>query len=200
MKYHTQEGATSYGRSQILKLAYVSALTSLAVVLKLRFFEIPYPPLPFLRYDLSGVPISVIAFISLRYIPVVLPIYYVMNIILGSDPIGMAMKCVAEISTAIPLVITYKKNPLKIRNSATLLIATIVLSTLARVGSMCVANYMVTPYWLLWSRLVNTLEDAITITLAYMPHIIAFNSTSALIISTLSVKLYDILKRAGFMY
>ncbi|MEM0199518.1 MAG: hypothetical protein QXX72_04480, partial [Desulfurococcaceae archaeon] len=69
-------------------LYLVAALTALAVIL--RFFELPYPPAPFLKYDASGVPLAVIAFMNLRAAYSVLPIYFTIPVALGTNSIGMA--------------------------------------------------------------------------------------------------------------
>lgn len=177
---------------------YVASLTALAVVLKLRFFEIPYPPAPFLKYDISGIPLALIAFISLKYTPPALLLYFIIPVLVGADPIGMAMKCLAEASTFTPLTLLYKKTPGK-TDSRGRFILVVVLSAVSRAGIMAIANYVVTPYWLLWARWATTFEDAYAKTLVYLPHVVIFNATLALIVSSLSIVIYNVVKRAGYL-
>lgn len=89
--------------------SYTAGLTALAIVLKLRYFEIPYPPAPFLKYDVSGVPLASIMFLSPPSIVPALIVYYIVHMALGADIIGMSMKCLAELSTISPLVVLYKR-------------------------------------------------------------------------------------------
>ncbi|MEM1720413.1 MAG: hypothetical protein QW043_02170 [Desulfurococcaceae archaeon] len=177
-----------------LTLTYVVSLTALATVLKLRSFEVPYPPAPFLKYDISGIPLALIGFISLKYTPISLMVYFVLHLLMGADPIGMAMKCVAEASTFTPLALIRRKADSK--KTSILAVSCAVIS---RILVMAAMNYAITPYWLLWARWAKTLEDAYAKTLALMPHIAVFNATLALIVAPLSLLIYGVLKRAGFL-
>lgn len=177
-----------------LMLVYVASLTALAVVLKLRFFEIPYPPAPFLKYDISGVPLTLIVFISAKYIPPALLVYFLVHVLMGADPIGMAMKCLAEISTFIPIVLVYSRSHSKKAG-----IFSVICAVVSRVAVMALANYAITPYWLLWVRWAETLEDAYAKMLAYMPHVVIFNATLALVVAPLSVLVYNTLRKAGYI-
>lgn len=174
-------------------LVLVAGLLVLAVVLK--FFEIPYPPAPFLKYDVSGVPLVIIAYYSLKYTFSTLPVYYIIPVLFGSDAVGMAMKCLAETSTFTPLVLVYKRcsQPDKWRVSLAVSIA-----ALSRVLSMSLANYFVTPHWLVWVYEIM-FEEAYKITLILMPHIVLFNFTITLIIAPLSLTCITILRRAGYL-
>lgn len=191
---HREHSSTEYFS---IKSVYVASLTALAIVLKLRIFEIPYPFASFLKYDLSGVPLAIIALISLRYIPVSLLIYFLLHIAMGADAVGMAMKCLAETSTIIPLVLVLKKIRSCFKHSS--LIA-IMVSIISRTGVMAFANYIVTPHWLLWARLAESFEIAHNITIGIMPHIIIFNISLGLIVSALTISIYKTLSKAGFVY
>lgn len=188
------QGTSSVSLTGSQTLVYVASLTALAVVLKLRSFEIPYPPAPFLKYDISGIPLALIAFMSLKYAPMLLVVYFVLHLLMGADPVGMTMKCVAEASTFVPLVLIRKKSDSKKVDALAVSCAVI-----SRTAVMAAMNYAVTPYWLLWVRWAKTLQDAYTKTLALMPHIAIFNATLALIIAPLSLLICNVLKKAGFL-
>ncbi|MEM1695336.1 MAG: hypothetical protein QXO48_02175 [Desulfurococcaceae archaeon] len=174
----------------------VAALTGLAVIL--RFFDFPYPPAPFLKYDVSGVPLAIIAFMSLRAAYGVLPVYYVIPVAMGSDPIGMAMKCLAELSTFTPLALTLRKLHGKHSEAIAATIAVAVSAT-TRVAVMSLANYLVTPHWLVWAGWARDLQRAYAITIHYLPHIALFNLTIALIVSPLAIVVYRVLTRTGIL-
>lgn len=176
--------------------SYLAGLIALAVVLKV--FEIPYPPAPFLKYDASGIPLALMAFISLRYALGLLPLYYIASVAVGFDLIGMAMKCLSEASTFAPLVLIHRAclNRLSAKYAGALAIAT---ASVSRVAVMSLANYIVTPYWLILAKWVSDLEEAKKIVVFYIPHIALFNLTLALIVAPVSISVYEILKRSRYL-
>lgn len=167
------------------KIAYISSLTALAVVL--RFFEIPYPLLPFLKYDISGAPLALLAFGSIKYALAALPAYYIIPIAMGSDAVGMMMKVVAETSTFIPLAFFVKKFAKREW-------AAIAISSLSRSITMSALNLLVTPYWLLMAGWMKSYEAALSYTIAVLPHIFVFNLTIAIIVGGLAVTMYKVVK------
>lgn len=173
----------------------VAGLLALAIVL--RFFEIPYPLAPFLKYDVSGVPLVLISLMSLRYALSSLPLYYVIPVAMGSDPVGMAMKCLAEASTFTPLALMCKKSKYPLTKKISLMAA--LIASLTRIGVMSLANYIITPYWLLWAGWIKDLEKARMMTLGYLPHVAIFNLTLALIVASISMTAYTVLKRSGYL-
>ena len=177
-------------------VSYLAGLIALAVVLKV--FEIPYPPAPFLKYDASGIPLALTAFISLKYAFGLLPLYYIASVAVGFDPIGMVMKCLSEASTFAPLVLAYGtcSNRLSAKYAGALAVAT---ASVSRVATMSLANYIVTPYWLVLAKWVSELEEARKIVIFYIPHIALFNLTLALIVASASISVYEILKRSGYL-
>jgi len=172
----------------------VVGLLALAVILK--FYEIPYPFVPFLKYDVSGVPLAIIAYYSLKYAASSLPLYYLIPVLFGLDAVGMAMKCLAEASTFMPLITIYKKtSKLSEKMRGGLAVA---VSTLLRVAVMSIANIIIAPYWLMWSLKISY-EAAYTQTLLLMPHIVVFNTTIALIVASLSLACINILRKSGYL-
>lgn len=180
-----------------LKIAsQVAGLVALAVVLK--FFEIPYPPAPFLKYDVSGIPLALMSFMSLKFALSVLPIYCVIPVALGSDPVGMAMKCLAEASTFVPLALIYRRLSKTSSVKRAGIVAVIAASTIRPV-IMSIANYVVTPYWLVWAGWLKNLEVARSVVIMYLPHIALFNLTIALLVTSLSMGTYSILRRSSYL-
>ncbi len=177
-------------------VSYLSGLTALAVVLKV--FELPYPPAPFLKYDVSGIPLTLMAFVSLKYVFGLLPLYYIASVALGFDAIGMAMKCLSEASTFAPLTLIHGAASKRISARAATTLAT-TAALLSRVVVMSLANYIVTPYWLVWAGWVKDLREAEAFVIIYMPHIAVFNLTLALIVASASITVYAILKRSGYL-
>ncbi len=171
--------------SSLRRFAYVSSLTALAVVL--RFFEIPYPLAPFLKYDISGVPLALLALGSIRYALMAVPAYYLVPIALGSDAIGMAMKVVAEASTFTPL-------SLFARRAVKRFWVAVAVALLCRSAVMMMLNLFITPYWGLMAGWFKTYESALKYTLAIMPHVFVFNSTIALIVCALAIITFKAVK------
>lgn len=167
------------------KIAYVSSLTALAIVL--RFFEVPYPLLPFLKYDISGAPLALLALGSIKYALAALPAYYIIPIAMGSDAIGMTMKVAAEASTFIPLAIL-------IRKFAKREWAALTIASLSRSITMSLLNLLVTPYWLLMAGWLKSYEAAMNYTMAVLPHIFVFNLTIAIIVGGLTITMYKVVK------
>ncbi|MGC8983350.1 MAG: hypothetical protein ACP5KA_06360 [Desulfurococcaceae archaeon] len=179
------------GYKGLSRIYLAAGLTALAVVL--RFFEIPYPPAPFLKYDLSGVPLGVMALVSLKLAYAALPVYYVISVAaMGSDPIGMAMKCLAEASTFTPLALAYTKLSARRLSRVGAGGVAVATSTATRVAVMSLMNYIVTPYWLIWAGWVRSWEDAVKAVLLYLPHVAAFNTSIALIVAPLTLVAYRV--------
>lgn len=176
------------------RIYLAAGLVSVAIIL-VRYFKIPYPFVVFLEYDVSGVPLGVLALISLRLAVSSLPVYYVVPVALGSDLIGMAMKCLAEASTFTPLALVARK--LGLHKGKSILVLSVLASAASRVLVMSLANYFVTPHWLVWAGWIKDYEKAYTITLTYLPHVAFFNLTVALIVTPLALVAYQVLKRAG---
>ncbi|MEZ0394125.1 MAG: hypothetical protein ABWK00_03665 [Desulfurococcaceae archaeon] len=146
------------------RTARAGVLTALAVALHL--FRIPFPLLPALKFDLSGVPLLVLASLDL---PVVLPsfiIFFAGVLALSGDPIGAAMKALAEAATALPYAALGSRG-LALAGAA---------ATAARISTMCLANYYVLPYWMIWAGWARSLDVARAYAVAVTPYIALFNA------------------------
>jgi len=172
----------------------VAGLTALAIVLKLRFFEIPYPAFPALKYDLSGVPLAVVAYFSLKSYIVSLLVFFIVNIT-WADPIGMIMKVLAEASTGIPLAIIARKR----REQRVWELTGILVSTLSRIALMTILNLLVTPHWLLMAKWAKNYGEAFTFTLMIIPHVVLFNASLGVIVSTIALAAIRVLRKAGYL-
>ena len=180
----------------VARLGYATSLTTIAILLHL--FKIPFPLAPFLKYDLAGVPLAVLALISLRDSILALPVFAIGLVVLGADVIGALMKILAEASTFAPLALIYKRLAGRIKLKLAVLVATTV-SALLRAAFMCTLNYAITPYWLVWAGWAESLKSAYELTIAIMPYIALFNVTLAIPVVVLAIAAYRLLARAGVL-
>ncbi|MCY0868231.1 MAG: hypothetical protein OWQ48_03250 [Desulfurococcus sp.] len=182
-----------------VKLVYISNFTALAVVLK--FFEIPFPLAPFLKYDFSGIPLMVLGFRSLKWALLALPAYYVIPVVMGSDPIGMAMKVLAEAFTFTPFILLYRRL---VQHSpwSTAYTLSSLAALLSRTALMTLVNLAVTPLWLMLSypKSYPDYISAFNLTLKLTPYIAVFNATLAVIVLVLTAPIFRILARVGLLY
>ncbi|MCS7111046.1 MAG: hypothetical protein N3D82_01345 [Ignisphaera sp.] len=181
-----------------LKMATIAGLLASAIVLHV--FKIPYPPATFLKFDLCGVPLTIAAFIAtIEATFFGLPVFYLGIFALGGamDPIGPAMKALAELSTYLPTVATYRRMARRGSINSKNLIILVVIAIISRVALMCLANLAITPHWLLIMRWARSWEQAWSYTLLILPHIVAFNAIAALYIVLLSAPLMRIIGTMG---
>lgn len=174
-------------------VAYVASYTTLAIVL--RFFEIPFPPAPFLKYDIAGVPLALLAFTSMRGSLAALPAFFLVSVVLGADPIGMVMKVVAEVATYVPLVVLYRR--FSSRSGGLGVTVSVGAAAAFRTLAMCLLNLVVTPYWLMlaYPNYFTSFDAAWGYTLYYMPWIAVFNASLAVIVALLTISTYRVLRR-----
>jgi len=183
--------------SSSLRIAVIAGLIASAIVLHL--FKIPYPPATFLKFDLSGIPLTIAAFITLIGTTVFgLPVFYLGVFALGGamDPIGPAMKVLAELSTYLPLIAIYRRSE-SFTKSLKGLVFILLIVVISRTAVMCLANLAVTPYWLQIAGWVKRWEEAWSYTLFILPHIAIFNAIAATYIALFSLPLIRIAKAMG---
>ncbi len=175
-------------------IAYISTLTALAVIL--RFLEIPFPLLTWLKYDASGVPLAILGYMGWGLLAYSLPVYYLVSVALGADFMGMVMKVVAEASTIIPLIYLYRK----FRSRRRLAIpASTGVAALSRVSVMHLFNIIVTPYWLVYSYGMSY-ESALSYVYSIVILIDVFNLTIAMPISLAAIYVVEYLLKTGILY
>lgn len=156
-------------------LALSGVLTGLAIVLHL--FKVPFPPAPFLKFDLSGVPLAVLALYSVGSALTVQPVFMLGLLALGADVIGALMKVAAEAATFIPAALVYRK--FRRIGGPRLLVLMTATGVFSRVIAMVLLNLAITPYWLLLAKWASTYDEAWSITLHYLPAVAVFNAIAA---------------------
>lgn len=187
----TRAAETSKSSGRLLELTISSALTALSIVLHL--FKFPYPPAAFLKFDGVGIPLAVLALYSLRASIAVQPVVFVGLQLMGADFIGASMKVVAELSTFIPLTLSYRLLCLK-KGGGRVCPLPVVLGIVSRVVAMSILNYVVTPYWITltygW-----TYERAYHMAITLIPHIAIFNTIAAIYIGFLAMGVFKVVSR-----
>jgi len=168
-------------------------LVSLSIAL--HFFKIPYPLMTALKFDLVGIPLVIIAYLSLRYFFVSLPVVWLGITAISQDWIGASMKILAEATTVLPLALAISG---RIERKIYVGIG-IVASIVSRAITMMIANYFVLPRWALLVGWVSTLEEGYKLVFVTMPYIVSFNVIMAALVSLVGYLSIKILRKAGFM-
>jgi riboflavin transporter FmnP len=171
------------------KISLVTGMIALAVILK--FYEIPHPLASYLKYDASEIPLTILSILSIKYALSALPIYYLIPVLTGFDPIGMFMKTVASLSTFIPLTIIFRR----FKESTVGAVLSITLSILSRVAVMTFLNLIVTPFWLVFAGWAKDLESAWVAVLYYLPQIIVFNVILGFIVASSSIGIFRVVRK-----
>ncbi|MFP3211389.1 MAG: ECF transporter S component [Thermocladium sp.] len=173
-------------RRSPLRLSLLAVLSAVAVSLELLRIEFPFPLAPFLKYDLVGVPLLLLAMISgNRDALLGATVTAVAVFIATGDPIGASMKWLAEVATFIPFTIIYGKN--RVRASLA-----IVAATASRTLVMDLANLLVTPYWLMFfAHACSAYLECLKTVEVLIPVISIFNASLALIYIAITVPLYE---------
>ncbi|GGP22436.1 hypothetical protein GCM10007981_18490 [Thermocladium modestius] len=174
-----------------LRLSLLAVLSAAAVSLELLRIEFPFPLAPFLKYDLVGVPLLLLALLSGRRDALLGASITAIAIFLATgDPVGASMKWLAEVATFIPFASIYGYGG-KIRTAAASAVA-----VASRVAVMDVANIAVTPYWLMiFAHACSTYAQCLTSVEVLLPVISIFNASLALIYIAITVPLYEYIAR-----
>jgi riboflavin transporter FmnP len=174
-------------RAESIRLSLTSVLSALSIALS--FIQIPFPLAPFLKYDLAGIPLILTALLIGPRYALIADTVLALALMRGGDPIGAAMKWIAEASTFIPMYYAYKL----LRGNGNLRLAftaSAAVGIAARVGLMVLANYLVDPWWFLIAHWVNTYSKALALTMYLLPFIALFNLTIALIYTSITYPAY----------
>jgi riboflavin transporter FmnP len=172
------------------KTALAGVLVSLAIVLHL--FKVPFPPAPFLKFDGVGIPLATLSLYSISLSVAIVPVVFVALQVLGADVVGAGMKVLAELSTYLPLALMYRR----VGSRGLVGYVVSVGSAIAtRVVIMTLANYIITPYWILMAGWARTYEQAYSMTLRYLPWVAAFNAIVALYVAPLALAVFRVLRR-----
>lgn len=175
-------------RRESVKLSITSVMAALSVVLS--FIQFPFPLVPFLKYDLAGVPLIIIALLVGPRYALIADTVLAIALLRGGDPIGSAMKWAAEASTFIPMYYSYRALSGKWRSLRLLFPASASIGIVGRVGLMVLANYLVDPWWLLIAHWVKTYSEAVATTMYLLPLVAIFNLTLGLIYMAIAYPVY----------
>jgi riboflavin transporter FmnP len=193
----TKMAKASYKPTSISKIVKISLVTSLATVsVPLWFFKIEYPLATFLKFDLVGIPYAIASLISIHLALALTPVLFIIFLYFSPDVIAISMKIFAEISTGIPLALSYKKFEKKIDQNKASLIA-FAIAMVSRVAVMNIFNYLVSPYWIMWTYKWS-FEAAYKWTVSFLlPVVSGFNAICVAYIAPTSLAIYRIIKRLG---
>ncbi len=150
--------------SEVKKLTLISVLAALSVVLKFSPLKIPFPLLPYIKFDLIELPL-LFAFFVLG-----LRLSLVGGVVMGFsiavfNPGSAFMKFLAFTSTMLPLTFFWRNNKW-LRNKYLGYLS----SVLSRVAIMAVANLLITP-------LIHNIP--VEFVLKILPFICLFNLVAA---------------------
>lgn len=120
-----------------LAIAQVASIGALAYVMS--FVKIPFPPLPYLVFDLGEIPVITLALASSLQVGLAASIVYygILNITGGFVPIGPLMKLIALASLMVGLY------PIRSSLSKGRVAASFALASAARISIMTMVNYVV---------------------------------------------------------
>lgn len=118
------------------KIALISSFSALAIVLSLLPLYYPFPPIPFLKFDIAEVPLGILSLmtdpISSFLASIIVGIFIIFR---EGDPIGAFFKLLALASTFVPLAILRRKRK----------IIQISIPTMIRAIIMTMADYFLIP-------------------------------------------------------
>lgn len=184
-----------------LTKALVVILSSLAIPIHLG--KIDFPLAPFLKFDLCGIPLAVAGFVNLPLsISLGLPIFYLGILLMGAtNPLSPLMKVLAEASTYIPMVYTYRylRRAYPHISAKVMFLLLIFVAVISRSIAMAVLNILITPLiaTLFWGAPSYTVAlHSIIIPILHL--IVLFNAISAAYTSIFSIPIVRILSKMGF--
>ena len=135
-------------------IALSAIFSALAVMLTMINITIPFPLLPYLKFDFSEIPVTLAFFlIGPQYALLSTAIYWIVLTIRAGDILGPAMKGAAVASMIIGLWVASKVTKGNKANGVKSLITSgLVIGILLRVVMMSVFNYavftIIAPFWL----------------------------------------------------
>ncbi len=167
-------------KKNTVKLTVTAILAALVVLLDYTGLKIPFPWMPLLKFDITGVPIAIATLLFGVVSGGLTSIIAFLSIVARSgNYIGGYMKAIAEFSTVIGFGTT-KYMPDRFRR-----VGPIIIAIILRVLFMTVANMWVMPnvYMIPWEA-----------TLSMLPMIGVFNALQGLITTGLGTIIYERLR------
>ncbi len=152
------------------KIVTMGLFAAISVVLVF-LIHLPFPPLPFLEYDIADIPILLCTFLwgplSGFILTVVVSVLQGMTVSAQSGIIGIFMHIVATGAYCVVGGLIYQKNKTK-KNA----VVAIVLGAVSMTCVMVVWNLLVTPHFM---------GMPVSAVVSLLPWIVVFNFTKALI-------------------
>ncbi len=165
-----------------LKVSLTALMSSLAAAFQVAGLEIPFPLLPFLKYDPVGVPIILVSLIVGIKGGIVADLLTAVAIMFRGDIVGAWMKFLAELTTFVPFTLAFRK----LSESRIRYIGSTAIGVISRVMLMNVANIVVCPI---------VFKIPLSVALSWIPLISFFNATIALMYIPVSLYLYKLAKK-----
>ncbi len=169
------------------KIALISSFSALAIVLSLLPLYYPFPPIPFLKFDIAEVPLGILSIMtdpaSSLLASIIVGIFITFR---EGDPIGAFFKLLALASTYVPLAFLRKKGK-AIQISVPAIVRAII---------MTLANYFLIP--ILYTPGHPTEELAALLGLSIVEFLLLvalFNMIQALLNIIPAIILYDRIPR-----
>ena len=158
-------------------LAVTAVMAAIGAIFEFLPLDLPFPPLPFLTFDPSGIPTAIAALAFGPISGTLVAIVMTLTIFLRGNVLGSMFKFVAEFFTAIPLsiVLWIFRNKYKERSHMylqSMFLLGLIVGMVCRVATMALANYMLLPIF------YGMPESAVV---ALLPMINFFNAIAALI-------------------
>ncbi len=113
------------------KVALTAVMSALAIALSLLRVELPYPVLPYLKFDSAEIPVTLTAFLcGFKYAAAAELMHFLGLVVRGSPPVDASMKLFAVLSMLAGLAMPLRSLPARFATAAA-----------TRVAVMTAANY-----------------------------------------------------------
>ena len=134
-------------------IALSAVFSALAVMLTMTNLTIPFPLLPYLKFDFSEIPVTITFFlVGPQYSLLSTAIYWVVLTIKDGDILGPAMKGASVASMIIGFWIASRVTKGKNKSLSTMITSGMAIGAILRILVMSVFNYVVftviAPFWL----------------------------------------------------
>lgn len=141
-------------RSRSAAIAVTAIFSAMAVVITMTNLTIPFPPLPYLKFDLSEVPVTVaLMLMGPVYGFLSSVIYWIVLTMRAGDVLGPAMKFAAVASMIVGFWVASAiyRRVVKKKSIVSMMVSGFLLGSLFRIIVMSAFNYLVllyiAPYW-----------------------------------------------------
>ncbi|MEM0084059.1 MAG: hypothetical protein QW743_00990 [Candidatus Methanomethylicia archaeon] len=152
--------------NRTFRISISAAFAALSAILTALPLSIPFPVIPYLKFDVAEIPVM-IAFLTFGTFPGIvssITLWIILNVFGSWVPIGPAMKFAAIISTIIGIWIAsgFKNAPIEYFTSKTRGILMLIGGATLRVMVMGIFNYII--LWWLFPFFIDIAVKSITLT------------------------------------